>query len=308
MSDNMSKSPKRQRLWKKWLTVADSNPKIHSPPPNAADYHLPGLVLDAMPERRTGGALGLIEVDLRRENRIEWMEVENSLAEGTPNSLPEFGPITATYPDTPQTLVEESSPGLHEFNSPLQSLILLFTKDKNPLPTPSQAACASLPRLSTPALSVLLPQDKENMPPLSQIPCKRKKLLEQEKLIEDLGKVDEYLQNISRDFGLVGEFLRLMFWSRDPKAGEDLRGTFHCGSVCRLLQGRNTLNIIHIIRKIYQHPNGYPSANSCDDSKSNVPLLSHSIQTLLVSVTLGLLCLLGLLNYVLVGCIEIMYS
>ncbi|KAK1215618.1 hypothetical protein PQX77_021775 [Marasmius sp. AFHP31] len=89
MFDNASKSPKRRRLRKKWLTVADSNPTMHSPPPNAAGYRLHGLVLDAMPERGTGGALGLIELDLRRENRIEWMEVEDSLTKGMLGTLPE---------------------------------------------------------------------------------------------------------------------------------------------------------------------------------------------------------------------------
>ncbi|KAK1218365.1 hypothetical protein PQX77_018927 [Marasmius sp. AFHP31] len=107
MSDNASKSPKRRRLRKKWLTVADSNPTIHSPPPNAADYRLPGLGDEARPE----------------EIRTEWMEVENGLTGGTFNTLPAISPSLPSYPDTPQTLVEEPLPRLHTFNSPLQALL-----------------------------------------------------------------------------------------------------------------------------------------------------------------------------------------
>ncbi|KAK1235387.1 hypothetical protein PQX77_001394 [Marasmius sp. AFHP31] len=267
MPDNASISPKRRRLRKKWLTIADANPTISTTPLDAADYRLPGFEVEMRSERGTEVFLGLMDVDLRRENRTEWMEVEDTLAGNTLNTPPEISPSAFSYPNTPQTLVEELSPRLLSLNSPLQSPIVLLSKDNNSLLAPGQPARTPLPGSSTVALAASLSQDKENMPPHSLIPCKRKKRSEQEKLIENLGKVDGYLQKISTDFGSIGEFLRLVFWSRDPNAGEDLRGTFHRGSVCRLLQGRNTVNIIHVIRKIYQHPNSYPSADSSDDSK-----------------------------------------
>ncbi|KAJ8094143.1 hypothetical protein PM082_023351 [Marasmius tenuissimus] len=206
MSENASKSPKRRRLRKKWFTIADSNPTIRAPPPNAADYRLPGLEVEMKSGQGTEGVLGLMEVDPRRESRTEWMDVEDTLAGDTPDTLSEISPAPSFYPDTPQTLVDELSPRLPTFSSPLQSPISLLSKGKNSLPPTSNqpARTTSLPSLSTTPSSLSLFQDKENMPPPSLIPCKRKKRSEQEKLIDNLAKVDEYLQKISTDFGSVG--------------------------------------------------------------------------------------------------------
>ncbi|KAK1221011.1 hypothetical protein PQX77_016188 [Marasmius sp. AFHP31] len=259
MPDNASISPKRRRLRKKWLTIADANPTISTTPLNAADYRLPGFEVDMGSGQKEKEFPRPKAVNCGREPERDAMSVDENL---TRDDLLEGSSLTPLWPDTPQTLVGELSPQLVTFDSPLQSPILLLPKSTN-----SSSPCTPFLRSDGQRHSNSFQSDKENIPPPSQIPQKRKRRTEQEKLIDNLAKVDDYLQKLSADFGSFGEFIRLLFWSKNSKDGEDLRGDFHRASVCRFLQGRNTIGIVQILRRIYQHPNSYPSADSSNDSK-----------------------------------------
>ncbi|THU94231.1 hypothetical protein K435DRAFT_860767 [Dendrothele bispora CBS 962.96] len=85
-----------------------------------------------------------------------------------------------------------------------------------------------------------------------------------EKLLEDLGKVNEHLRQICNDFGTIGEFLWLLFWCKGRTRNRDLREQYHQDVIRRFLQGDTSINIINIIRKIYQHSSSQPSWRSRD--------------------------------------------
>ncbi|THU92865.1 hypothetical protein K435DRAFT_862053 [Dendrothele bispora CBS 962.96] len=82
-----------------------------------------------------------------------------------------------------------------------------------------------------------------------------------ERLLDDLEN-DRHLRSICSDFGSLGNFLRLLFWHPRLTRDEDLHSRFHKRSVCNFLQGKSLVKPVHIIRKIYSHPNSYPSWQS----------------------------------------------
>ncbi|KAE9401424.1 hypothetical protein BT96DRAFT_817940, partial [Gymnopus androsaceus JB14] len=63
-------------------------------------------------------------------------------------------------------------------------------------------------------------------------------------------------------FGSLGDFLMLVFWSREKKTDTDHRQPGHRDTVARLLSGRNNVKVAHIIDAIYNHRSVQPSWRS----------------------------------------------
>ncbi|THU84295.1 hypothetical protein K435DRAFT_806819 [Dendrothele bispora CBS 962.96] len=188
------------------------------------------------------------------------VDMENARSSPTSHHILNTSQGRLTEPNSPDTLVEQPSSSLLSFDS--SSLFLL-----------SKEHTANLSNLS-PHFATLLPSPMPRLPLASidntlsyPIPkTKKRKRSPHEKLLDDLQKISEHLERICQDFDTLGEFLRLLFWHKGRKRDTDLRQPYHKEVVCRFLQGRSKVKVVHIIRKIYQHPHSQPSWQ-CNDVK-----------------------------------------
>ncbi|THU82412.1 hypothetical protein K435DRAFT_691498 [Dendrothele bispora CBS 962.96] len=147
------------------------------------------------------------------------------------------------------------------FPSPLASPAQIISKDSStPLSPTSTLNDTSFSPPSThfnQTLSAL-----EISHPLKPKSSHKRKRSAHERLLDDLENIDQHLQSICSDFGSLGNFLRLLFWHPRVTRNEDLCYCFHKRSICNFLQGKSSVKPVHIIRKIYSHPNSYPSWQS----------------------------------------------
>ncbi|THU90211.1 hypothetical protein K435DRAFT_864497 [Dendrothele bispora CBS 962.96] len=220
----MSKDPsRRKKPQRKYLDSADI-PTISAPPPNTTYYRIstplqsPPLEYGTQDHSFTSQTTLLgspfADSDITRTNGSESIDIG---------------------PKSPDTLVEYIPPSISS-NSALLSPLLLLSHDG-----PSQQE------------SFLFSHQKENIPehPELRKRISKHKRSPQEKLLEDMEKINKHLKHVCNDFGTIGEFLRLLSWSKGRKRDRDIREQYHQDVVRRFLQGDTSTNVINIIRKIF---------------------------------------------------------
>ncbi|KAK7472123.1 hypothetical protein VKT23_000244 [Stygiomarasmius scandens] len=232
---------------KNWLTANDATPTIPKPPSIAADYRYhPYPTPEYLRIARNRKLISSNEnsVQLAHNGASDAPSINDlSLSSQINNpTLPLASPSSIFLPTSSQRV-------------PLSPIHNLTPHTTMQTPSTPQASSSSTPHPSN--SSALL----SSLPPL-QPPLRKQKRTADERFIDDLEKVDNFLQQISAEFGCLGNFLLLVFWSREHKRDEDLRSPFHKKAVAKFLSGRSSINIAHITNAIFNHRNSYPSWRS----------------------------------------------
>ncbi|KAF9066187.1 hypothetical protein BDP27DRAFT_1546360 [Rhodocollybia butyracea] len=227
---------------RKWLAAADASPVILQPISDASKYSISPASRRYQPYSSSRVQSDSSDVLIQPQN---FSSISGSRQNKRPSlsiTIPQV-PTYSSSPETPATLVDP--PTSPRFAFPLASPFIT--------PSISQSTAYHPQHLFSSAFV---------------IPCvegwrhRSKKLSAEEILKEGLDNVAKTLVQILSTFGSVGDFLMLLFWSREKKKDLDHRQIGHQKVVARLLSGRNKVKVAHIIDAIYNHRDAQPSWRS----------------------------------------------
>ncbi|KAK7021767.1 hypothetical protein VNI00_017278 [Paramarasmius palmivorus] len=86
---------------------------------------------------------------------------------------------------------------------------------------------------------------------------------EWDEFVEDMNELEQLLKRISESrLKSIGNFLDRLFWCPKKKGSRDSRSKFHLDVISRFLQGRDDINFLHIVTRVNNHRNSYPSHKS----------------------------------------------
>ncbi|THU94698.1 hypothetical protein K435DRAFT_860240 [Dendrothele bispora CBS 962.96] len=276
----MSNSTSRPRkLRKKWLGTDASRtiiPSIPSPPPNASEYR-------PRPISEFNASVSSISQPLDMQETASPIQIpannlfvpqpvnlENTLFQALNTQSDESLPMDVDCDYLEQLFGQP----LLTFHSPLASPAQIISKNSSTPLSPTSTLNDISFSPPSPHFNQLL-SALEISHPLKPTSSHKRKRSAHERLLDDLENIDRHLQSICKVFGSLGNFLRLLFWHPRVTRDEDPRSDFHKRSICNFLQGKSSVKSVHIVRKIYSHPNSSNSSIEEPESESERSQSEH---------------------------------